>query len=131
MTKLIVWAAALILLLSAVQAWAAEPLVGRWLLKSQEVGGQQTDADPLTPAVNAISVGEEPIAIAPDNSGCFEVTANAGSCDVSVIDVKSVYLEHFPTLSAKFFKFDHFVGRRRNDNAIFVPVDRCDLLGFV
>jgi hypothetical protein len=48
MTKPIVWAAALIFLLSAVQAWAAEPLGGRWLLKSQEVGGQQTDADPLT-----------------------------------------------------------------------------------
>jgi hypothetical protein len=37
-----------ILLLAAAQAWAAEPLVGRWLLKSQEVGGQQTDADQLT-----------------------------------------------------------------------------------
>jgi hypothetical protein len=48
MTKPIVWAATLIFLLSVVQAWAAEPLVGRWLLKSQDVGGQQTDADPLT-----------------------------------------------------------------------------------
>jgi hypothetical protein len=37
-----------ILLLAAAQAWAAEPLVGRWLLKTQEVGGQQTDSDPLT-----------------------------------------------------------------------------------
>jgi hypothetical protein len=37
-----------IFLLAAAQAWAVEPLVGRWLLKSQEVGGQQTDADPLT-----------------------------------------------------------------------------------
>jgi hypothetical protein len=39
---------AVILLLAAAQAWAVEPLVGRWLLKSQEVGGQQTDADKLT-----------------------------------------------------------------------------------
>ena len=39
---------AIILLLASAQAWAAEPLVGRWLLKSQEVAGQQTDADPLT-----------------------------------------------------------------------------------
>jgi hypothetical protein len=46
MTKTFV--AAVILLLAAVQAWAAEPLVGRWLLKSQEVGGKQTDADQLT-----------------------------------------------------------------------------------
>ena len=48
MTKPIGWAATLLFLLSATQAWAAEPLVGRWLLKSQDVGGQQTDADPLT-----------------------------------------------------------------------------------
>jgi hypothetical protein len=39
---------AAILLLAAAQAWAVEPLVGRWLLKSQQVGGQQTDADQLT-----------------------------------------------------------------------------------
>jgi hypothetical protein len=46
MTKLFL--SAVILLLAAAQAWAAEPLVGRWLLKSQEVGGQSTDTDPLT-----------------------------------------------------------------------------------
>jgi hypothetical protein len=39
---------AVVLLFAAAQAWAVEPLVGRWLLKSQEVGGQQTDADQLT-----------------------------------------------------------------------------------
>ena len=46
MKKLFV--APVIFLLVAAQAWAVEPLVGRWLLKSQEVGGQQTDADALT-----------------------------------------------------------------------------------
>ena len=48
MTRVLAPGATLMLLLMAAQAWAAEPLVGRWLLKSQEVGGQQTDADPLT-----------------------------------------------------------------------------------
>ena len=48
MTKSRALAGAALFLLAAVQAWAVEPLVGRWLLKSQEVGGQQTDADPLT-----------------------------------------------------------------------------------
>lgn len=47
------------------------------------------DAAPLTPGKNAISVGEEPIAIATDRSGCKVVTANAGSCDISVLDVAS------------------------------------------
>lgn len=48
------------------------------------------DADPLTPGQNGISVGDLPVAIAPDSSGCHMMTANAGSCDLSVIDVTSV-----------------------------------------
>lgn len=40
-------AAALVFLLAA-QAWAAEPLLGRWLLQSQEVAGQKTENEPLT-----------------------------------------------------------------------------------
>ncbi|MCX5741382.1 MAG: hypothetical protein NT062_02655, partial [Proteobacteria bacterium] len=47
------------------------------------------DADPLTPGKNGISIGEDPIAIITDKSGCKEVTANAGSCDLSVLDVSS------------------------------------------
>lgn len=49
------------------------------------------DADPLTPGKNGISVGEDPIAITTDSSGCYEVIANAGSCDMSVLDVNSVF----------------------------------------
>jgi hypothetical protein len=47
------------------------------------------DADPRTPGKNAISVGENPVAIGTDRSGCHEVTANAGSCDLSVLDINS------------------------------------------
>jgi hypothetical protein len=39
---------AITLLLAIVPAWAAEPLVGRWLLTSQEVGGKMTPVDELT-----------------------------------------------------------------------------------
>lgn len=52
---------------------------------------QMQDADPLTPGKNGISVGEDPIAITTDASGCYEVIANAGSCDLSVLDVNSVF----------------------------------------
>ncbi len=48
---------------------------------------QVLDADPLTPGKNSISVGEDPVAIATDTTGCKVVTANAGSCDLSVLDV--------------------------------------------
>jgi hypothetical protein len=48
------------------------------------------DADPRAPGKNAISVGEEPIALVNDLSGCYEVTANAGSCDLSALDINSV-----------------------------------------
>ncbi|HEY0191021.1 MAG TPA: hypothetical protein VGC42_07840 [Kofleriaceae bacterium] len=48
------------------------------------------DADPLTPGKNAISVGEDPVGIETDKSGCYEVVANGGSCDLSSLDVNSV-----------------------------------------
>ena len=44
------------------------------------------DATPLSPGKNSLSVGRLPIAIATDNGGCHMVTANAGSCDLSIID---------------------------------------------
>ena len=47
------------------------------------------DADPLTPGKNGISVGEDPVAIATDKAGCYEVIANAGSCDLSALDIST------------------------------------------
>ena len=68
--------------------------VARWdasIPVASFTGGEVTvlDADPLTPGKNGITIGEEPIAIQTDSSGCFEVTANAGSCDLSVLDIDS------------------------------------------
>ena len=67
-----------------VATWATTPVTGF-------AGGEVTiiDADRLTPNVNGISIGEEPIAIQTDDSGCFEVTANAGSCDMSLLDINT------------------------------------------
>jgi hypothetical protein len=47
------------------------------------------DADPLTPGKNSITVGVRPVAIATDRTGCFAVTANSGSCDLSSLDINS------------------------------------------
>jgi hypothetical protein len=58
-------------------------------LGSQGSEVQVLDADPLTPGKNAIAIGEEPVAIATDKAGCYEITANAGSCDMSVLDINS------------------------------------------
>lgn len=55
------------------------------------------DADPLTPGKNSISVGEDPIAIATDKLGCYEVVANAGSCDLSTVDIKTAVDAAFGT----------------------------------
>ena len=49
------------------------------------------DADPLTPGKNSISIGEDPIAIVTDHTGCKGVTANAGSCDLSVLDLTDAF----------------------------------------
>lgn len=43
------------------------------------------DADPLTPGKNSITVGVSPVSIGTDKSGCFAVTANAGSRDLSLL----------------------------------------------
>lgn len=75
----------------AVASWVTKP-------SSQVVPGDVTvlDADPLTPGKNAISVGEEPIAIATDKAGCFEITANAGSCDLSEFNINTALGYIFP-----------------------------------
>jgi len=57
-------------------------------------GGDITmdDADPLTPGKNSLAVGEDPVAIATSTEGCYALTANAGSCDLSTIDISSAVL---------------------------------------
>lgn len=47
------------------------------------------DADVLTPGKNAIPIGTLPIALVSDPQGCHIVSANKGSCDLSVLDVNS------------------------------------------
>lgn len=66
----------------AIAAWGTKPAVG---FQSGDV--DVLDADRLTPGKNSISVGEDPIAIATDRAGCKAITANAGSCDLSVLDI--------------------------------------------
>lgn len=58
---------------------------------------QVLDADPLTPGKNSISVGEEPIAIATDRAGCYAITANSGSCDLSALEINSAVDEDLST----------------------------------
>jgi hypothetical protein len=48
MTWATIQVACLVIMLSAGPARAAEPLLGRWLLVSQEIGGQKTEVDDLT-----------------------------------------------------------------------------------
>lgn len=56
-------------------------LSGSWFL---------TDADPLTPRINPVPVGILPVDIATSPQGCHFATANAGTCDLSVVPVDSV-----------------------------------------
>jgi hypothetical protein len=48
------------------------------------------DSDLLTPGKNGVAVGSLPVAIATDRIGCHFLTANAGSCDLSVVDINSI-----------------------------------------
>jgi hypothetical protein len=86
------------------QSAAGTVAIAQWPSKSSEefvVGDVSVlDADPLTPGKNSISVGEDPIAIATDKTGCYEVTANAGSCDLSELEINSA-LDQDPTTPVK------------------------------
>lgn len=70
--------------------------IAQWDTKPTDrfAGGDVTvlDSDPLLPGKNSIAVGENPVAIATDSVGCYEITANAGSCDISTIDINSALL---------------------------------------
>lgn len=51
--------------------------------------GAVLDADPLTPGKNAVPIGTLPVSLVTDASGCYAVAANAGTCDLSILDVAS------------------------------------------
>ena len=51
--------------------------------------GGLIDADPYTPGRSAVPVGTLPVDVATTTDSCYAVTANAGSCDLSVLDVDS------------------------------------------
>lgn len=51
--------------------------------------GAVLDSDPLVPGKNSIPVGILPVAIEADSFGCHAVVANAGTCDLSILDVKA------------------------------------------
>jgi len=48
MRRIVKYAAAVMLLATMAQAWAAEPIAGEWLLKNQQVSGRETASGPLT-----------------------------------------------------------------------------------
>ena len=68
----------------AIAQWATKPVAD---FTGTDVS--VLDANSLTPGRNGIAVGDFPIAIATDRVGCFELTANAGSCDMSALSINS------------------------------------------
>jgi hypothetical protein len=59
------------------------------------------DVDPFAPRVNGIAVGATPVAVTTDRDACHLVTANAGSCDLSVVDVTRLLANDGSNLSAR------------------------------
>jgi hypothetical protein len=71
-----------------------QPSEGTVALVSQKLGATPTvslvDGDSFAPGYNVLPVGTQPVGIATDPTGCHVMTANAGSCDLSLIEVASV-----------------------------------------
>jgi hypothetical protein len=78
----------------ALYGFALQQNEGSIALVRQPLGGTANaalvDADPFTPGTNVIPVGVQPVGIATDPTGCHVMTANAGSCDLSVLEVATV-----------------------------------------
>jgi hypothetical protein len=68
-----------------IATWATKPS------SSFSGGGDVTvlDADPLTPGKSGITMGQDPVGLVTDQIGCYEITANNGSCDLSALDITS------------------------------------------
>ncbi len=79
----------LALALMAAPMWAAEPLAGHWLLKSQEVGGQRRDTpDPLLLRITATGSGLEFAYSVPVNDVQFVSLRFAPRLDGTAADMK-------------------------------------------
>jgi len=55
--------------------------------RSVTAGNVVGDSDPLTPGHNGLTLGTEPVSADTTPDGCFLVVANAGSCDLSQVNV--------------------------------------------
>ncbi len=78
-----------VVIISAMPMRAAEPLVGRWVLMSQEVGGQKTPFDELTLRVSAAGQGLEFAYSVPVNNIQFVSLRFAARLDGTEADVKN------------------------------------------
>jgi hypothetical protein len=58
------------------------------------------DLDPSAPGFNHLPVGALPEVVATSPNSCLAVTANRGSCDLSVIDVPKLLARQFPVPAA-------------------------------
>ena len=58
-----------------------------WPVASSVTFLEPFDADPFQPGLNGVSIGTNPVAMASDRSGCFVISANGGSNDLSVLGV--------------------------------------------
>src|SRR5262249_24722517 len=57
------------------------------------------DSDPFAPGENPLPVGPLPVGVVTAADGCFAATANAGSCDVSLINILNADLARPNALS--------------------------------
>lgn len=80
--------ASFFLLMAAAQIQAAEPLLGTWKLKSQEVGGQKTDPEPLTLRITKSGNGFEFAFSVPVNNIQFVSMQYVSRLDGTESDVK-------------------------------------------
>ena len=61
---------------------------------------RMVDLDPAIPGFNMLPVGQLPESVAVSSDGCKAVSANRGSCDLSLVDTSRLLAGAFPTADA-------------------------------
>jgi hypothetical protein len=84
-------------------AFALQPETGTVALVEMThptAAGVVIDSDPHVPGKNAAPVGTLPVSIVADEAGCYLSIANAGTCDLSIMDAQMA-IEQEPSVSRR------------------------------
>lgn len=94
------------------------------------IGATIIDADPFTPGRNSVGIGTLPVGLVTSPDGCYAISANAGSCDLSALDIGSALDRSRPPGVTRVQLYDGNGGRLLAKPAALVSEPPSTAVGF-